>query len=166
MKKTLVIAILCLFAATALQSQTFKIGASLGLPSADASDISSFVLGADAYYYFTNIDAVVEIGATAGFRNFFGKEEVILGGPRVDFEDAQFIPLAGAARIKIFGLLSGGVDIGYALGINDFLDGGLYVKPVVGLDIADTIELTASYESISDAATWGNLNVGILFEFK
>jgi hypothetical protein len=148
----------------ALQAQTFKVGATLGLPAADASDISSFVLGVDAYYYFTDIDDFVEIGATAGFRNFFGKEEEILG-QTVEFDDAQFLPIAAAARLKLFGIVSGGADIGYAIGISDFLDGGFYFRPVVGLDIADAIELNASYESISDAATWGNINVGVLFEF-
>ena len=149
---------------TSLNAQTFKIGASLGLPTADASDFTSLVLGVDAYYYFTDIDAPIEFGLNAGFRNFFGDEIEVLG-QNVDFEDAQFLPIAAAARLKIFGTLSGGLDAGYALGISDGLDGGFYFRPVVGIDIADTIELNASYESILDAATWGNLNVGILFEF-
>jgi hypothetical protein len=80
-------------------------------------------------------------------------------------EDQQFVPLAGAARLKLFGILTGGADIGYALGLTDGLDGGFYFRPVVGIDIADTIELNVSYESIADAANWGNFNVGILFEF-
>lgn len=164
MKKLFAITVFSLFMFSTVQSQTFKLGGSLGIAAADASDISSLVLGLDAYYYFTDVDAVVELGATAGFRYFKGKEEEILGQP-VQFDDAQFLPLAGAARIKLFGLLSGGADIGYALGLSDGLDGGLYIRPVVGLDIADTIELTASFETISDAATWGNINVGVLFEF-
>lgn len=164
MKKLLLIPVLALFFLTNLNAQTFKIGASLGLPAADAADLTSFVLGVDTYYYFTNIDAPIEIGATAGFRNFFGDEIVVLG-QTVDFEDAQFLPLAAAARLKILGILSGGADLGYAIGISDGLDGGLYFRPVVGIDIADTIELNASYEGIADAATWGNFNVGILLEF-
>lgn len=163
MRKLLLIQVFLLCCISAVQSQTFKIGASLGLPAADASDISSFVLGADAYYYFTDIDAVVEIGGTAGLRNFFGKEITVLG-ETFSVDDAQFLPLAVAGRLKLFGVLTGGADIGYAVGITDGLDGGLYFRPVVGIDIADTIELNASFESISDAATWGNFNVGILFE--
>ena len=149
---------------TSMNAQTFKIGASLGLPAADASDFTSFVLGVDSYYYFTNIDAPIEFGLNAGFRNFFGDEIEVLG-QNVDFEDARFLPIAAAARLKLFGILSGGVDAGYALGISDGLDGGFYFRPVVGIDIADAIEINASYENISDAATWGNLNVGVLFEF-
>jgi hypothetical protein len=160
MKKIKLVLVLAIMSTFALQAQTFKVGATLGLPMADAADISTFVLGVDAYYYFTDIDDTVEIGATAGFRNFFGDE---IDGFEID--DAQFVPLAAAARLKLFGIVSGGADIGYALGITDFLDGGFYFRPVVGIDIADTIELNASYENISDAATWGNFNVGVLFEF-
>ena len=160
MKKLFLLTIFAVFVIGSVNAQTFKVGASVGIPLADAADISTFVVGVDAYYYFTDIDAPVEIGATAGFRNYFGEE--IQG---ISIDDGQFLPLAAAARIKLFGLLSGGADVGYALGISDYLDGGLYIRPVVGLDIADTIELNASFESISDAATWGAFNVGVLFEF-
>ncbi len=134
------------------------------MPAADAADILTFVLGIDAYYYFTNVDSFLEIGATAGFRNFFG-DDIEEGGETFSVDDGQFIPVALAGRVKLFGLLSGGLDVGYAIGITDYLDGGFYIRPVLGFDIADTIELVASYESISDAATWGNFNVGVLFEF-
>jgi len=164
MKKLLILAMLVIFGYCNVEAQTFKVGATLGIPAADASDVSNFVLGIDAYYYFTNIDSFIEIGGTAGFRNFFG-DEIEVAGETFDVDDAQFLPLAGAARLKLFGIVSGGADLGYAIGISDGLDGGFYFRPVVAVDIADTIELNASYESISDQATWGNLNAGILFEF-
>ena len=106
-------------------------------------------------------DAILNFGPTVGFRNFFMSE---------DLDDVQFLPLAGAARIKLFGILNAGVDLGYAVAISDFVDGGLYYRPVVGLDIADTIELNVSFESISSSnntndVNWGNINVGVLLEF-
>jgi hypothetical protein len=155
--KKLLIAVFTLFVVAQINAQTFKLGATVGIPTADSADISDFVLGIDAYYYFTDIDDTIEIGATAGFRNYF----VDFG----DLDDANFLPLAAAARLKLFGIVSGGADVGYAIGITDYLDGGFYFRPVVGIDIADTIELNASYESISDAANWGAFNIGILFEF-
>jgi len=165
MKKLLLVAVVALFSMTSMNAQTFKVGATIGLPAADAADISTFVLGVDAYYYFTNVDAVVELGATAGFRNFFGDDIEILN-QTIEIDDGQFLPLAAAARLKLFGILSGGADLGYAVGINDGNDGGFYFRPVVGIDIADTIELNASYENISnDGVNWGNLNIGVLFEF-
>ena len=164
MKKLLLVTVVALFSMTSMNAQTFKVGASIGIPVADAADISTFVLGVDAYYYFTNVDAVVELGATAGFRNFFGDDIEILN-QTIEIDDGQFLPLAAAARLKLFGILSGGADLGYAVGINDGNDGGFYFRPVVGIDIADTIELNASYENISnDGVNLGNLNIGVLFE--
>jgi hypothetical protein len=164
MKKIILVCFVALCSSLTMQAQTFKVGATLGLPAADAADVSTFVLGIDAYYYFTDIDDFIEIGATAGFRNFFG-DEIRVGEETFDVDDQQFLPLAAAARLKLFGIVSGGADLGYAIGLTDGLDGGFYFRPVVGIDIADAIELNASYESISDAATWGNFNVGVLFEF-
>jgi hypothetical protein len=161
MKKFILIACFVLFNLSTINSQTFKIGASAGIPMADAADVSSFVLGVDAYYYFTDQDAFFEFGLNAGFRNFFG--DTIIGDISID--DGQFIPVAAAARLKFFGIFSGGADVGYAFGITDYLDGGFYIRPVVGVDILDILELNLSYENISDEATWGNLNVGFLFQF-
>jgi len=164
MKKIFLFVATVVLAFSSVNSQTWKVGASLGLPAADAADISNFVIGVDVYYYFTDIDDFINIGATAGFRNFFG-DEFTVAGQTVSVDDAQFLPLAAAGRLKFFDVFSAGLDVGYALGISDGLDGGFYFKPVVGWDILDFMEINLGYESISDAATWGNLNVGVLFEF-
>lgn len=161
MKKTILILCFALFGLSNMNAQTFKIGASAGIPMADAADITSFVLGVDAYYYFTEKDAFFQLGLNAGFRNFFG--DTIIGNVSID--DGQFIPVSAAARLKFFGIFSGGADVGYAIGISDYLDGGFYIRPVVGVDILNILELNLSYENISDEATWGNLNVGFLFQF-
>ena len=160
MKKLVIILAIAWFGLSNVNAQEFKIGASLGLPLADAADISSFVLGVDAYYYFTKQDAFFQLGANVGFRNFFGDE--VLG---ISIDDGQFLPIAAAGRLKIFGVLSAGADVGYAVGISDYLDGGFYIRPIVAVDVLNILELNMSYESISDAATWGNFNVGFLFQF-
>ena len=158
MKRLLLFTAVLLFGLSNLNAQgVFKIGATAGAAVSDAGDIADWALGVDAYYFLTNIDAPIEFGLTAGFRNFFMSDDAV--------DDAQFLPIAAAARLKLFGILSGGADVGYAVGISDYLDGGFYFRPVVGIDIADTIEINASFEGISDVATWGNLNLGILFEF-
>ena len=168
MKKLLVILVL-LGSINLSQGQgVFKIGANVGLPAGDASDISSFVLGADAYYYFSDPDAMFNIGATVGFRNFFGKEEEF-AGITYEVDDLQFLPLAAAGRFTILSTLYAGADVGYALGLTDGLDGGFYVRPVVGIDIANAIEVFLAYDHISvdndlGSASLGNLNAGILFE--
>lgn len=157
MKKLFLLAALALFSYTATAQGVFKIGGTVGAAVSDAGDVADWALGIDAYYMIEKEDAFFNFGPTVGFRNFFMSTEGI--------DDAQFLPLAGALRLKLFGILSGGIDVGYALGITDYLDGGFYYRPTVGIDIADTIELNASYEAVSDMANWGNLNVGILFEF-
>jgi len=159
MKKLLLITAISVFGILSMNAQgVFKIGATAGVAASDAGDIADWALGVDAYYMFEKEDAILNFGPTVGFRNFFTSIEGI--------DDGQFLPIAGAARLKLFGILNGGVDVGYALGINDGNDGGFYYRPVVGIDIADTIELNVSFESISnDGATWGNFNAGILFEF-
>ncbi len=161
MKKLIVVLVLSCFGFANLNAQEFKIGASIGVPLADAADLSDFVLGVDAYYYFTKQDAFFQLGANLGFRNFFINDE----GDFIDIKDGQFLPISAAARLKIFGVLSGGADIGYAVGISDYLDGGFYIRPIIAVDVLDILELNMSYESISDAANWGNFNVGFLFQF-
>ncbi len=147
------------FLITSLQAQgTFKIGISGGIPLGDASDISTFALGGDVYYLFGKRSALVRLGPTVGYRNFFGEEI----SPGLTIDDAQFVPVALAGRVSILGILQGGVDVGYALGISDFLDGGFYIRPVIAFGILRLFELTFSYESISDNATWGNANIGLL----
>lgn len=173
MKKLILIVAITFAGLTTMNAQTWKVGANFGIPVADASDVSSFALGIDVYYYFTDIDDFINIGATVGYRNFFGKQVTIdpfSEGARalqttVTFDDAQFLPIAAAGRLKFFDVFSAGLDVGYAIGITDGLDGGFYLKPVVGWDILDFLEINLGYENISDAATWGNFNLGVLFEF-
>ena len=157
MKKLVLVFVVALFGYTATAQGVFKIGGTVGVAVSDAGDVADWALGIDAYYMFEKEDAFINFGPTVGFRNFFMSVDGV--------NDAQFLPIAGAARLKLFGILSGGADVGYALGISDYLDGGFYFRPVVGIDIADAIEINASFETVSDAANWGNLNVGILLEF-
>ena len=86
-KKLIILLAIAWFGLSNLNAQEFKIGASLGLPLADAADISSFVLGVDAYYYFTKQDAFFQFGANVGFRNFFIDDDFEI----IDFKDGQSI---------------------------------------------------------------------------
>ena len=161
MKKLLLFFTGILFVASLQAQGTFKIGVSGGIPLGDASDLSTFVLGGDVYYLFGKRNALVRLGPTVGIRNFFGEEI----SPGLTVDDAQFVPVALAGRVSILGIVQGGVDVGYAIGVSDFLDGGFYVRPVLAFGILRLLELNISYESISDNATWGNANVGLLLVF-
>lgn len=42
-----------------------------------------------------------------------------------------------------------GLDLGYAIGINDGNDGGVYFKPMFGYNITDMIQLNAAFRGVS-----------------
>ena len=75
-----------------------------------------------------------------------------------------------------------GLDLGYAVGINDGNDGGVYYRPMFGYNINEKIQLNASYRGVSlgDAnrvyygntyydygytGSFGILSVGAMFSF-
>ncbi len=158
MKQTILI-MFALFVAISAQAQgSFKIGANVGAALSDAGDVADITLGIDAYYMFNKKDAWLNFGPTVGYQHFFTDFQEDLG-------DAQFLPVGVAGRFKAFGVLDLGADAGYAFGLSDFLDGGFYIRPVVGIDILNAVELFVSYETIFDDATWGSANVGFLIEF-
>lgn len=158
MKKGILLLVALATCSLAQAQGVFKIGVVAGIPTADAADISNFMLGADAYYMLHREDALVNFGPTVGLRNYFGDEI----SPGVSIDDGTFLPVGGALRLTLLGILTGGIDAGYAIGISDYLDGGFYFRPLVGLDILDILELNASYEHVADDATWGNINIGLL----
>lgn len=176
MKKLLLFATL-FFIGISVNAQ-FKIGGFVGAPIGDASDFYKVTVGADVYYMFgSNADAFIKFGGASGFIDYIGddrdhldyfpnenlmKSSISSG----QYDDAQFIPLAVAARINILGTLTVGPDIGYAFGINDGNDGGFYAKAIVGIDLFNRLELNAFYHAIVlDGITLGTLGAGVLFVF-
>lgn len=141
----------------------FKFGPQAGVPTGDASDYYSFVLGLDAYYMFgNNPDAFLKFGAASGFTNFFGDD---IDGSNESIDDAQFIPVAGVARITILDTITFGPDIGYGIGINSGNDGGFYWRLVAGLDLGNVLELHAYYQNtIVDSFNYGAVGAGLLIE--
>jgi len=159
--KKLVIAISLIFAAQVSFAQ-FKIGPAVGLPTGDAGDIYSLMAGADVLYLFGgNPDALLKFGAASGFYNYFGED---IDGFSVD--DAQFIPIAGAARVIILDTIVAGADLGYGIGLGSESDGGFYWKLVAGIDLGNVMELTAFYHNLSqDGYSLAAIGAGLLFEF-
>lgn len=157
--------VLCLFGIFVMGSMSaqglFKIGINAGVPLSDASDVSTFMLGADVYYYFGKRSSLLKFGPSVGFRNYFGEEI----SQSITIDDQQFLPISLAGRVSLFGIVRGGVDVGYAVGITDGLDGGFYFRPIIAFGILKLFELNFSYENISDVGTWSNANVGLLLVF-
>ena len=161
MKKT-VLFIALLISGLAVQAQEgFNLGINFGLPTGDASDISSFSLGIDANHLWSVADSF-DAGVATGFTNAFGKTQEIVGFD-VEFDDVQFLPLAAAGRFHASDRFRVGADLGYAIGLNDGNDGGFYYRPLVAYGITEKIEANFSYTGISlDGGTWSTLVLGFM----
>jgi len=163
MKKILFITAFALFTFS-VQAQ-WKIGAHVGVPSNDASDFYATTLGVDVYKMFgTDHKGLIKLGVASGFVNHFG-DEVKIDTYTSSVDDAQFIPLAGAARIN-FLLFTVGPDIGYAFGISDGMDNGFYWKGIAGVKLLKILELNFYYSSVTiDEANFDSVGIGALLRF-
>lgn len=163
MKKILYLFVFVLFGFTS--HAQFKIGAHVGVPSGDASDFYSTTLGFDAYKMFgTDRNGLLKLGIASGFVNHFG-EEIEIENYSSSIDNAQFIPIAGAARIN-FLLFTVGPDVGYAFGISDGMDNGFYWKGVVGVKLLKILEIDAYYHNVTvNEVNLGSVGIGALLRF-
>ncbi|MDC6367042.1 MULTISPECIES: hypothetical protein [Flavobacteriaceae] len=160
MKKTIVTTITLFIICLTISAQdrsSFKAGFNAGLPVGDASNVSSFSVGLDVNYHW-GISELLDLGFATGFINAFGESDT-------GFEDFQFIPAAGSVRIYPTYHFKFGADVGYAIGISDAMEGGLYYRPLVGYNITGNTELNVSYMVSEDNITFSIATVGILFLF-
>ena len=163
MRRTYLVAVALfafVFSASAQDRSNFKAGFSGGVPVGDAENISSFSIGLDLNYHW-GISELIDLGAATGFINAFGDTLP----DQTEFEDIQFLPVAGSIRIYPTYHFKFGVDGGYAIGINEGNDGGLFYRPVVGYNITGNTELNVSYTAVENDGTFAIATVGILFLF-
>ena len=151
----------------------FNVGGYLGVPVVDGSDYATFSLGLDANYLFEVVDRIA-VGPAVSIGHSFGSDRTYYNGTVVvtDNDPFQFAAIAGAGRFSINDKMTAGADIGFAIGINDGNDGGLYFRPMFGYNIIDNIQLNASLIGISsgrsgtygyDYGTFGIFAVGATF---
>lgn len=159
MKKLSLLCLVVLLGFTSAYSQGhFKIGVNGGIPVGDASDVSSFQLGADVGYMFDAIP-LLEVGGMLGYSHFFNDQEVGLGDLNFQDNDLQFLPIALSGRVNLPTFLVG-LDLGYAVGLNDGIDGGFYYRPQVGFNFL-MLGLILSYQGISiDGSNISSINIG------
>lgn len=145
----------------------FKAGLQAGIPVGDAADISKFSVGLDMAYFW-GVSELVDAGLATGFINAFGETNTVTVGNvtvESEFEDFQFVPLAGAFRIYPTYDFNFGADVGYAVCINEGNEGGFYVKPSMGYNITGNTELNVSYINISNDGNFSIVALGVLFLF-
>ncbi len=163
--KKLILVLTCAFLGMGLQAQEgFKLGIHGGLPIDDFNDNVSLMLGFDTGYMYA-LGEVVDLGVMTGFIHGFAEkfdsDTIVAGLPNM-----QFIPMAASIRVWPSNSISLGVDGGYALGINEGNDGGLYYKPILGYLMGPYTEVNFSYTTVDmDDVKWNSLNIGILYTF-
>ncbi|MDB4292127.1 hypothetical protein N9954_01875 [Maribacter sp.] len=168
MKKVILILLITLSGMGAYAQEGFKLGIQAGLPYNDFNDISSVMVGAD-FGYMRALGEVVDLGIMTGFVHGFPKTFVFeeVGVETEDNKAVDFVPLALSTRIWPSQDFSLGVDVGYAFGITEGIDGGLYFRPIIGYLFGTYTEINASHSTIKlDGASWTTINFGILHTFK
>lgn len=167
MKKLILLAAVVLFGFSAT-AQNFGGGVSIGLPVGDAGDISTFNVSLDLSYLW-DVSEDFEAGVLVGFSQNFGDSVDIAIGDMtesIDYDDVQFLPVAGRGMYSLSEDFSLGMDLGYAVGINDGNDGGFLWSPRAAYGLGASTELVLSYNNVSlDGGTWSNLNLGVGFKF-
>ena len=163
MKKLSIFIIALFMGVSCLQAQgSFRAGISGGLPIGDAGDIATFAIAVDLGYLF-EISDEFEAGPTVGYSHSFG-DDINVGSITVDVDDAQFIPIGGAGRFSATDELTFGLDLGYALGVNDGNDGGFYYSPRAQYSVSDAIDIVAAYRGVSlDGGSWDIISLGVEF---
>lgn len=152
-----------LFSSGLLAQQGIKLGAHGSLPiTEEVNSVVSLAIGIDAGYMHA-LGERVDLGAMLGYIHGF-PEKYEVGG--ADLPSIQFLPMAASLRLWLSNSLSIGADGGYALGLNDGNEGGLYYKPILGFLFGPQTELNLSYTGVAtDGLDWATVNFGILYTF-
>ncbi len=160
MKKLILLLVLTCIGFGTVFSQGLRLGINAGIPVGDASDFTNFQLGGDIAYMI-DLAGIVSVGPMVGYSHFFG-DSGTEGSLTFEVDDVQFAPIAASGRFNLMALALG-LDLGYALGLNDGNDGGFYYRPQVGFSLG-RLGLIASYQGISlDGDNISSINLGVEF---
>ena len=154
----------------AMNAQTgFKLGAHVGLPVGDISDLSSVNLGIDGSYMWP-VAAEFNLGIASGYSAFLGKDYTYtipgLGTYTVKAKTLSLVPIAAAAQYKISPMFSLGVDLGYGfLFGGGTSDGGFYFQPKAAYHFGMS-EVNLGYVGVSkNGSTISSINLGYAYSF-
>ncbi|TXE11794.1 porin family protein [Seonamhaeicola algicola] len=162
MKKILLMAAFAVFGFTMNAQGDLNAGVNLGLPIGDAGDGWTFNVTLDVNYLW-DAGENFQAGVATGFSHSFG-DSVDTGFGTIDVEDAQFLPIAGAARFGVSDQFTLGADLGYAVGISEGNDGGFYYAPRAQYSISESLDIVLSYRGVSlDGGSFDVLNLGVEF---
>jgi len=165
--KKLFLAAFAVFAFASVNAQELRAGLTGGLPIGDFSDAYSFSFGLDASYLW-EVSEDFSAGIATGYATSPGDSQsiTILGiTTTIDAVDFSYIPLAAAGRFNASEGFVLGADIGYAIATGDG-DGGFYYRPMVGYNISEEFQITASYRGVSvNGGSFSTVNLGVNYKF-
>lgn len=165
MKKSLLLITMTIFAMPIFAQEGFKMGVQAGLPFNDFNEAVSIVVGADVSYMYP-LGEIVDIGPAVGFIHGFA-ETFQTYEVRKDLKPVQFAPLSAGIRFWTSNDFSFGGNVGWALGISDGNDGGLYYRPTIAYLMSSSVEVNLSYTAIElEEASWNTLTLGIVYNFE
>ena len=152
MKKVFLSILMVALGFTANAQEGFNIGANIGIPTGDA-DGFDITYAIEANYLFEVSDAL-QVGPSVSYLVYSS-----------DFIDLSFLPVAAAARYALSEKFIVGLDLGYGLSLEEYIDDGFYYRPMVGFKVSDLIMLQAFYSGIElDGATVASFGAGIMFD--
>ena len=150
------------FVSTIKAQYTPNVAISLGVPVGDINKTTSLALALDGYY-MKYINDSFDLGVTAGYAVYLGKDYQAEGGT-VKGSSQSFLPIAAAFRYKFGAALSVGTDVGYAVGLGN--NGGFYYKPMVGYDVGEKGQIMLSLQGISaDNPNANSIGIGYSYAF-
>ena len=160
MKRVVLVIAFILIGFSARTQEGLKVGGNVQLPVGDTDSFYSYGFALDVAYML-QVSESFDAGISFGFTNLFLKNEY----KELGFYNAQFFPMAASGRFNIIDDFSIGMDLGYALGLDQGNEGGLYYRPILGYNAFNKGQLNLSYSGISvkDAnITFSTINFGIL----
>lgn len=164
MKKLILTAAIAVFGLSNAQSG-FTLGAHVGLPVGDASDVSSFTLGVDGAYRWP-VAAEFNLGIATGYSAWLGKTVTYPYIGDVKYDTLSLVPIAASAQYMFTPQFSLGVDLGYGfLFANGESDGGFYYQPKAAYHFGPS-QVNLGYAGVSkNGSTISSINLGYAYTF-
>lgn len=144
--------------------QGFRIGVNVGKTLGESSELYSFTLQGN-FYYFWELSDNIDLGLNTGALVFLGEgkntSESYFG-----FESIPdvYIPAAMALRISLSKIFSIGLDTGYGFNVAD--GDGFYVRPLLAYNTKEKVAIIGSYSNVNESGyNASSINLGINFGF-
>ncbi len=133
MKKLIFSVALAVIGMVSINAQEgFKAEVTLGATIGDASDAFGINYGAAASYLVPVMDNL-HVGGKVGLDIFNGKDIDVIGfDSNFKVKNMTLIPITASAQYDFAEQFFGGVDLGYALSLNNDYNGGFYFMPKAG----------------------------------